>query len=99
MTNLLLSQQEQENGSSAVGGSSASGDASHDFQFQQKVAEASEKHSMSLSSIKKQHNLSNDLINDISISRDLHHIHIMQGDSYSTDTSDEDTQDDLLKNF
>ena len=99
VTNLLLSQQEQENGSSAVGGSSASGDASHDFQFQQKVAEASEKHSMSLSSIKKQHNLSNDLINDISISRDLHHIHIMQGDSYSTDTSDEDTQDDLLKNF
>jgi hypothetical protein len=45
------------------------------------IALESEKHAKTLQMIQKEHNLSNELIDDINDSHNMHHIHLLNGDS------------------
>ena len=85
---LLLRQKEGKNAIHIQ----RSSDAVHDHEFQKKIRLASIDHVQELNSLQIEHNLSAALIGDISDSHDLHHIHIMHGDS-DTEMEEDETFD------
>ena len=69
------------------------GSRPNDKVFSQKVMEASEHLQSQIAEIQEIHGLSKDLLDDITSSHEIHHIHLMQGDS------DQDNENDTFQDF